>query len=385
MKFKPTYSQTEFGIPDRGFGQNRFDRRMLAKFDYILLILILILSAGGLANLYSSTAVMDLNLFRSQFVWLPFCFGVMLLTFAINYSLLEGASYKIYIAICILLLAVDLFGHSSHGAQRWLNIGLFKLQPSEFSKVTIIFALSQYFYNHPNVKGYSFRELLAPIGLVLVPFALVLKQPDLGTAGIILLISMTMFIYIGVLKRVWIAFSLLTLVSLPIIWFVLMQNYQKMRILTLFNPAKDPLKSGYHINQSLIAIGSGRWWGAGYLKGTQSGLRFLPEQHTDFTFSVFAEEWGFIGSSIIILLFLILVSRGLIITARSKDRFGALLSVGITAYVFWQVVVNIGMCLGIFPVVGVPLPFFSYGRSALLSLYLTLGMLLNISSRRFMF
>ena len=385
MKIRQSYNIREFGVPERSPGAGRIDRRLLYNFDFLLMFLIIILTTAGMANLYSATAVTDLGLFRSQISWLPVCVGVMILFFSINYTLLEGMTYRIYLVVCALLLAVDLTGYTSHGAQRWLNIGLFKLQPSEFAKIALVLALVQYFYNNPNVKGYSLREVLAPLGLLILPFLMVIKQPDLGTAGLLILIAFTLFIYVGVRKSVLLWIAVVGSGSLPILWFFILKAYQKTRILTFFNPDKDPLRTGYHIKQSLIAVGSGRWFGTGYLKGTQSGLRFLPEQHTDFTFSVFAEEWGFVGSVLLLLLFLALIGRALIIASRSKDRFGTLLSVGIAALIFWQVAINVGMCLGIFPVVGVPLPFFSYGRSALLTIFISAGLLLNISSRRFMF
>jgi rod shape determining protein RodA len=212
-----------------------------------------------------------------------------------------------------------------------------------------------------------------------------MKQPDLGTAIIVILIAFSLIVYVGVR---WTAVFSVILATVPMVylaWHFFLREYQKNRILNFLDPERDPLKSGYHIIQSKIAVGSGGFFGKGFLNGTQSRLRFLPEQHTDFAFSVFSEEWGFVGCLALVILYLFLVLWGLHIAGRCNDRFGSLLAMGVTAMLFWHIVINIGMVIGIFPVVGVPLPLFSYGGTSMVTSMVGVGILLNISMRRFMF
>jgi rod shape determining protein RodA len=212
-----------------------------------------------------------------------------------------------------------------------------------------------------------------------------MKQPDLGTAIIVILIAGTMILYVGVR---WTTIVAMVVSAVPmgyVGWNFVLREYQKNRILNFINPERDPLKSGYHLIQSKIAVGSGGLTGKGYLSGTQSQLRFLPEQHTDFAFSVFAEEWGFVGCLALIVLYLLLILWGLQVAARCNDRFGSLLAVGVTAMLCWHIIINMGMVIGLFPVVGVPLPFFSYGGTSMVTSMIGVGVLLNISMRRFMF
>jgi rod shape determining protein RodA len=218
--------------------------------------------------------------------------------------------------------------------------------------------------------------------LVLVPFLLIVRQPDLGTAFLVFLIASSMTLFVKIEKRAFLSILGFCTVIFPLVWFFL-KAYQKRRILTFLNPDRDPLGAGYHIIQSKIAIGSGMITGKGYLKGTQNSLSFLPEQHTDFIFSVFAEEWGFVGSLILIVIFLILIIWALNIAYGCRDPFGTILSVGVSAMIFWQVVVNIGMVMGLMPVVGIPLPFISYGGSSIVTMMISVGLLINVSMRRF--
>jgi rod shape determining protein RodA len=216
-----------------------------------------------------------------------------------------------------------------------------------------------------------------------LPFILIVKQPDLGTAMLILLIAGSVTVFVKIEKRLFLFLLASLLIIIPLIWFFL-AGYQKQRILTFLDPNRDPLGAGYHIIQSKIAIGSGMILGKGFLKGTQNALSFLPEEHTDFIFSVLAEEWGLMGSAVILILFLILISLGLKIAHDCRDPFGIILAIGITAMIFWQVVINIGMVMGLMPVVGIPLPFISYGGSSIVTTMTCVGLLLNISMRRFM-
>jgi rod shape determining protein RodA len=250
-------------------------------------------------------------------------------------------------------------------------------------KVAVIITLASYYSKNAYTRGFTLRQLFTPVILVLIPFALIVRQPDLGTALLIVLIAGSMTVFVKIERRSFLYLVATGMVTIPLVWFFL-KDYQKQRILTFLNPDRDPLGAGYHIIQSKISIGSGMLAGKGYLKGTQNALSFLPEQHTDFIFSVLAEEWGFVGSAILILLFLLLIIWGLNIAHSCRDPFGTIIAVGISAMIFWQVFVNIGMVMGLMPVVGVPLPFISYGGSSIATMMIAVGLLINVSMRRFM-
>jgi rod shape determining protein RodA len=251
-------------------------------------------------------------------------------------------------------------------------------------KVVIIIALAAYFSRHESALGYSLTELIAPGILLAAPVLLIIKQPDLGTAMLLIFIGTTMALFAGIQRFAMIVLSLLGAATISGGWFLL-HGYQKDRIRTFLDPERDPLGTGYHIIQSKIAVGSGGFWGKGFMHGTQSQLSFLPERHTDFAFSVFTEEWGFIGSMVLLGLYLCIVLWGIHIARKADSSFGMYLAIGITAMIFWHIVVNLGMVIGLLPVVGVPLPLFSYGGTSMLTTMIGIGLLLNISMRRFMF
>ncbi len=364
------------------------DRRLVTNFDWPLLGLVTAICLVGILNIYSASAAYLMGgapYYIKQLNWMAFGLLVSLVVASLDYHILEDFSYWFYGFMIILLLAVLLVGKRSLGATRWLNLGLFSLQPSELMKIVIIVTFARYFNNHHAVGGLTVKDLLFPLGLLVMPALLIMKQPDLGTATLVVLIAVSMAFYVGLR---WSTIVTFTLVTLPLAWFtwaVYMKPYQKNRVLDFINPERSRLGSGYHIIQSKIAVGSGGFWGKGYVKGTQTQLRFLPEQHTDFAFSVFAEEWGFFGAMILILLYLFLALWGLHIARRCNDRLGGLLAVGVTAMLFWHIVINIGMVIGLFPVVGVPLPFFSYGGTSMITSMVGVGILQSISMRRFMF
>lgn len=365
----------------------KFDRRLFAEFDWTLLILVLLISCIGLLNIYSTGFMGDFlqNLYLRQAQWIAIGLVFMVAAFSVDYRLVGRRAYIIYGISVLLLLAVFLFGYATRGSQRWILLGGFSFQPSELMKLTVILALAKYFEDHrAGGNGYRLRELVVPALIALVPFLLILKQPDLGTALIIAFIFVSMVFFVGIEKKSLLIAATGGLVFLPIGWFLL-RDYQKERIMTLFRPEQDPLGSGYHIIQSMIAVGSGGIFGKGFLKGTQTQLKFLPEQQTDFVFSVFAEEWGFFGCLLLLTMFLALVLWGLKISLHSRNLLGTLISYGITILIFWEVVINIGMVLGLLPVVGIPLPFLSYGGSAMVVLMTAVGLLMNVSMRRFLF
>jgi rod shape determining protein RodA len=364
------------------------DRRLVANFDWRLYALVLLIVLMGIANIYSASASYELAgspYYLKQFYWLIFGSLLIVLVCSVDYHMLEDAAYWLYGIVLFLLLLVPLVGKTTMGATRWLDLGLFSIQPSEPMKLIMAAVIARYLARHPAAGTLSFKELVKPGLLLAVPALLVMKQPDLGTAILIILIALTVILYVGVRLPVLLWG---VVVAGPVCyfgWHNYLRDYQKNRILNFLNPERDPLGSGYHIIQSKIAVGSGGALGKGFLKGTQSQLRFLPEQHTDFAFSVFAEEWGFAGVAMVLLLYLILVLWGVKIASRCTDRFGSLLAIGVTAILFWHVVINVGMVIGLFPVVGVPLLLFSYGGTSMITAMTCIGILLNLQMRRFMF
>ena len=365
-----------------------FDRRLIQNFDWILLLLLLLLSAVSVVNLYSATYPIrnmgGAQVFDRQIYWFLTGFAVFMFMTTFNYHLLERFAFPIYFISIGLLVLVLFVGRVSSGSQRWLTLGFISFQPSELTKLAIVTVLAKFFSEHEGGRAYRLRDLWQPFLLVGIPAGLILKEPDLGTAILLSAIGLSIVLFVKVHWKSLLIFIGTALAAAPLIW-VRLETYQRARILTFVSPGMDTLGSGYHINQSKIAIGSGLFRGKGFLKGTQTRLHFLPEQHTDFIFSVLAEEWGFAGSALLFLLYIFLILWGLNIAKNSKDRFGAIFSIGIVAIIFWQVVINIGMVTGLLPVVGIPLLFLSYGGSSLVSTMAAMGLLMNISIRRFMF
>ena len=364
-----------------------FDRRLAEYFDWGLLGLTLGLGAIGLMTLYSAVTAgalaPQLGIYYRQLVWYGIGFGVMAVTILVSYRSLEAWAYAIYAVCTAMLVAVLLIGRTAGGSQRWLDLGPASIQPSELIKIAVIIVLARYYARMVSARGLTLRELAYPVGVTLIPFVLIVRQPDLGTALLVALIAVSITVFVKIERRSFTyligAFS----VAVPSVWFFL-KGYQKQRILTFLDPDRDPLGAGYHIIQSKIAIGSGMLTGKGFLKGTQNALAFLPEQHTDFIFSVLAEEWGLAGTGVLLLMFLLLIIWGLNIALKCRDPFGTILAVGITSMLFWQVVINAGMVMGLMPVVGVTLPFISYGGSSIITTCICIGILLNISMRRFL-
>jgi rod shape determining protein RodA len=365
-----------------------FDRRLIQYFDWVLLLLLLIIAGVSILNLYSATyAVREVGgsqIFLKQIYWFAIGFCVLLAMMTFSYNLLQKIAYPLYFLSVGLLVLVLIFGRISSGSQRWLSLGPVVFQPSELAKIALLIVLSRFFSERASLKRYRLRDLWQPFLIIALPTVLVLKQPDLGTALLLVSFSFSIILLVGMNWKSFLILILSVIAFSPVAWMHL-REYQKNRIMTFLMPEMDPLGTGYHVNQSKIAIGSGMMVGKGYLKGTQTRLDFLPEQHTDFAFSVLAEEWGFAGSLVLLLLYLLVVLWGLNIAKISRDRFGTILAVGIVALVFWQVVINVGMVTGLLPVVGTPLLLISYGGSSLVTTMAALGLIMNISMRRFMF
>ncbi|MBU4354838.1 MAG: rod shape-determining protein RodA [Proteobacteria bacterium] len=363
-----------------------FDRRLIHNFDWVLLGLVVIICATGIVNLYSAgyNRGEGTPLYIKQLYWLAVGLGVMCLTLTYDYRHLEKLSYPIYLISIVLLVAVMFGGKMVSGSRRWLPMGPLAFQPAELAKIGIILAMSTYFNRRARIEAMGLKDLIVPGALVMIPVALIIKQPDLGSGILVALVAASVILFVGVRWRTLMGCGLTLVMLSPLLWHFL-KDYQRQRVLTFLDPGRDPLGAGYHILQSMIAVGSGQFWGKGFLQGTQSQLYFLPEQHTDFVFSVFAEEWGFVGSAVLLLLFTALALWGLSVARDCKERFGHLLAVGVTALIFWQIFINLCMVTGFLPVVGIPLPLFSYGGSSLITTLLGVGFLLNIRMRRYLF
>jgi rod shape determining protein RodA len=368
-----------------------FDRRLIQFFDWGLLLLTICLLGIGLVALCGAifSAKLDIDptktaLIMKQLIAIGTGMGLMIILLFIDYRHLDRYAYVIYFFTLLLLVFVLYHGRIVAGSRRWIVLGMLRFQPSEIAKLSVIIVLGHYYSKVITDQGLSFKDLMIPLILTGLPCLFVLKQPDLGTSALIFLNASAMTWFVKVKKRTMLVILALLLICLPMGWYQL-KDYQKDRIQSFINPSSDPLGSGYHVIQSKIAIGSGKLFGKGFLKGTQNDLAFLPEQHTDFIFSVLAEEWGFVGSIAVIVTYLMLILWILYVANSSKDVFSKTVSVGICAMIFWQVVINIGMVMGLMPVVGVTLPLISYGGSSIVTSLIGIGIVLNISMRRYMY
>lgn len=364
------------------------DRRLLFYLNWTLLGLTLCLFLLGVLNLFSASSLrLETGLamtpyYKRQLLWGAIGLCGMLLFMLFDYRHLKNFAWPIFWITTILLILVPFYGETISGARRWVNLGLFNIQPSELAKLSILLLGARLL---SNLSGtIDWRNLAKILFIGGVPAVLIIKQPDLGSGLNLILLLAGMVLFKGVQKNVFKPLAFLVPLMIPVGWFFL-QDYQKQRILTFLNPGQDPLGAGYHILQSQIAIGSGGLWGKGFLEGTQSQLRFLPEKHTDFAFAVFGEEWGFVGCMVLLSLFCFFLYHIALIAQESKDSFGCFLAAGVFFYFFWQILINMGMVLGLMPVVGIPLPFFSYGGSSMVVNFCLLGLVLNVSMRRFVF
>ncbi|HUL30569.1 MAG TPA: rod shape-determining protein RodA [Thermodesulfobacteriota bacterium] len=365
----------------------QIDRRLFTHFDWTLMGIVLLIASIGILNLYSAAAKIETvgaPLYLKQIFWLVIGLAAMVTIAFVEYRFYSDFAYIVYTIALVLLLIVLAYGMITSGAQRWVKIGPLSFQPSEFVKISFILALAKFFHRPADRKGYSLKQLPLPFLLLLLPMALILKQPDLGTAIVLLLVFFSVLIFVKIRWSSLLAIGMTGAAAVPVLWNFL-KGYQKKRIITFFNPDLDPLGAGYHLMQSKIAVGSGGILGKGFMKGTQSKLGFLPEQQTDFIFSALGEEWGLIGSLFVIGLYVALILWGLRIAVQAKDRFSAILAFGVVAMLFWHVFINVGMVLGMMPVVGIPLPLLSYGGSFIVSTLIGVGLLLNVSMRRYLF
>ena len=376
------------------------DRRVISQFDFILFGLCLFICTVGLTVLYSAgfdpdrisfsiswLAGLEIHsqAFAKQSVFIGLGLIGMLIAMSIPPQYYFRLAYIVYGMCIVLLILVDVVGAIAKGSQRWLVLGPINIQPAEPTKLALILAMARYLSrNPPRIGGYTFKEIIIP-GLIFgVPAGLIMGQPDLGTALVVTAVGGGMLLFAGVRVKVLVMLTVPVLLAIYPAWISL-HDYQKRRIQVLFDPESDPRGSGYHINQSKIAVGSGSVFGKGYMQGTQTQLEFLPEHTTDFIFSVLAEEWGFVGSIGVLVLYLVFLFRLLRIVNRTKDLFFTCVCFGVTTLLFIHTLVNIGMVVGLLPVVGLPLPLFSYGGSSMVSCLFSLGMVLGLDMRRLTF
>lgn len=359
-----------------------------SKYELNAIWVMIFLVCIGIVNLYSATYASqgaEASFWKHQLMWFGLGSVMCVVAYFVHYRVLERFAYVAYGINILLLVLVLLVGKSALGAKRWLGFGAFTIQPSEFMKITIAWTLAKYFHDDQFREHYDLKSLMIPILLVLIPVMLIMAQPDLGTAMIVLAVSGSIILFVKVSPRLLISVAILAAIFLPIAYKFVLKDYQRQRIVTFINPQSDPRGAGYNSIQSMIAVGSGQFFGKGFTKGTQSQLNFLPEHHTDFVFSVFSEEHGFVGFLVLITLYLILLTNGLKIAYGSNDKFGMLFAFGLCALFFWHVFINMGMTTGIMPIVGVPLPFMSKGGTFMISCMLAVAILTNIANKKSMF
>lgn len=349
----------------------------LSKFDWILFLIVCFFSTLSFFFVWSASSE---QFAYKQIVWISIGMGICFILLLFDYFAIAKFSYIYYTIIIIGLLLVLLFGKTVYGAKRWLILGPLTVQPSEFMKIALILALSRYFMYKDNVSKIS--NILIPLLLTILPMLLIIKQPDLGT-GLTLLPIFFAIVYIAGARLKHIFYVIMIgLSSIPFCWFFVLKSYQKARIISLFLPEKvSNLDEGYHKIQSLIAVGSGGLWGSGWGNGVQSQLNFLPQGHTDFIFSVIAEEWGFLRSFAILCSYLIFLTCSIGIALKTRELFGRLIVTGFTAMFATQIFINVAMTIGLAPITGITLPFISYGGSSLLASFISLSFILNVRLR----
>lgn len=364
-------------------------RRIIEQVNWQLFGVILAVIAIGLVNLYSAVYYWgegdSSHLFWSQLIWIIIGLIILLLVSFVDYRLFQRLAIPLYIISIVLLVLALALGEAVRGTHGWLKLGFISLQPAEFAKISYILVLARYFGNNPQPDGYGFVELIKPLAMMLLPCGLIVMQGDLGSSLFLILIFTSVALFARIRIKTLVALAVVGIVTLVAVYSFGLKDYQRERIMTFMNPDVDVRGSGYHLMQSKIAVGSGGMIGKGYLKGNINKLRYLPERHTDFVFPVLAEEWGFAGSMVLLILYTALLLMAVDIARRSKDRFANFLAVGITMMLFWQLVINLGGVLGLMPLTGVTLPLMSYGGSSVVAVLMSLGILMNISRRRFMF
>lgn len=358
------------------------DRNHFRHIDWVLIGLLILNSAIGIAFIYSSSHYLPGSHSLRQFFWFLVAFAALFVFLSVNYRVFVAYSLYFYSIALIILSGILFFGRLTAGTKSWIVLPFFQIQPSEITKITVILVLAHIFSNYRR-DSLSFVHGFLSILIVGIPVLLVGLQPDLGTALTYIPILLAVFVIVGLKRRTLIILVVLALLLGIVGWSAILKDYQKERISTLLSPEKDPLGSGYHAIQSKIAIGSGGFLGKGYKKGTQSQLRFLPARHTDFIFSVIGEEFGFMGVIVTFLLYFLFLARLFQSVSKSRDRAGAFIIYMVGGMIAFQFFMNVCMTIGLFPITGVPLPFLSYGGSSLITNFLAVSLVINVRMRRF--
>jgi len=359
-----------------GSGNNKDIRQKLKDLNWFIVLVIILIAGFGFAMLYSVAGGSIDPWAKNQFIRFLLGLGLMVVVAVIDIRIWMFLAYPLYFAALAMLGVVEVMGEVGKGSQRWIDLGFMNLQPSEFMKIALVMALARYFHCLSDEETLQLKSLFKPIILIILPVVLVLRQPDLGTTILIVAGGIAMLFAAGV--RMWLfVVSLVALIPAGFGAWQFLKPYQKQRVLTFLDPEKDPLGAGYHIIQSKIALGSGGVYGKGFIQGTQSQLNFLPEKHTDFIFTVIAEELGLVGGLSLLGLYFILLGYAMIVSTSVKSQFGRLLILGMMVTFFLYLFINIAMVMGLVPVVGVPLPLVSYGGSAMLTLLIGFGFILS--------
>jgi rod shape determining protein RodA len=357
--------------------------RALSALDINFVGTALTLTAVGCLLIYSATYFTDpsLNLLRRQFLWVAIGAALMLLFMIVDYHVFFDVAPFLYGVGAILLVYLLLWGKVTANVKSWIHIGAFQFQPSEFMKIFTALMLARYFDRHESAY-LNARSFLKAIGIIALPVGLIIVQPDFGTAATFFPLFAVAMFFGGIRWKVWVAAALALTIALPIGW-TLLKPYQKDRVITFLNPDRDPLGKGYQVTQAKIAIGSGGIHGKGFRQGTQAKLEYLPARHTDFIFAVLGEEWGFIGVTIVLGLYLFLIVQALNFAKNARDRGGTFLTICLISFFIFHVLINVSMQIGILPTTGIPLPLISYGGSSTMMFLIAVGLLANVDMRRF--
>ena len=356
-------------------------REKLYNISFSYVMFSVILAAIGIVMLYSAANGNWSPWAINQLIRFGMGFAVMIVLALTDIKLLLRYAYIFYFITLILLVVVEVAGHTGMGATRWINLGFIKLQPSEFMKIAMVLVLARYFHTSSLQSIESVRGIIPPLLMAIFPAFLIVLQPDLGTALMLIFTTAAMFFAVGVQIWKFVVVFIGGLVTIPFAWHFL-HDYQQNRVLTFLNPERDPLGAGYHIIQSKIALGSGGVFGKGFLKGSQSHLNFLPEKHTDFIFTMLSEEFGLVGAVLVVILNILILAYSYSFALKSTSYFGKLLAIGLATNYFMYVFINIAMVLGLLPVVGIPLPLISYGGTVMLSIMASFGIILCVHINR---
>lgn len=357
-------------------------KRKISRAPLSIFILSIILTVMGITLLYDAGGGNIYPYAKPQAMKAIVGIAIMWLIALTNVRTIFQQSYTIYTISILMLIATFFIGHTGMGAKRWLDFGVFLFQPSELAKIAIILAIARFFHSRPISSIHTIQGLLLLFILIAIPTVLIANQPDLGTSIILVILSVVLMFTAGMSRSIFFSMAVMVGTAAPILWHFFLRAYQKQRILTFLNPENDPLGAGYHIIQSKIAIGSAGFFGKGFLQGTQSHLQFLPEKHTDFIFTLLSEDFGLMGGLVLILTYMLLIFTGMKIAIKSNNTYSSLVIVGIMSLIFSHAVINIAMVTGLMPVVGVPLPFISYGGTSLITLFMGIGIVMSLHIHR---